>query len=230
MSGKTTQHLIVLYISLIISTSACAPKTKPFAHGATMNQKAIEKTFTPILAFMEMEPGYAFADVGAASGDFAVMMATLIDSTTIYIEDIDTTVLKQDNLNKIIDYYSAQCGHALRFKHKFVMVIGDTLQTNLPDATLDRIYTNATFHVFDDPEAMLNDLHKKLKPTGMLFIRDSFSGDHDEGAFCTDASCAKPLYTITQFLSLMKRNGFELVKENPDLSGYPVYGFALATE
>ncbi len=44
------------------------------------------------------------------------------------------------------------------------------------------------------------------------------------------ASCAKPLYTIPRFLSLMKRNGFTLVKENPDMSGYPVYGFALSTE
>lgn len=214
----------------ILVASACSPKVKPFAHGATMNQKAIEKTFSPILTFMEMKPGFAFADVGAASGDFAVMMATLIDSTTVYIQDIDTTVLKQDNLDKIIDYYSAQCGHALRFKHKFVLVIGDTLQTNLPDAALDRIYTNATFHVFDDPEAILADLHKKLKPTGMIFIRDSFSGDHEEGAFCSDASCAKPLYTIPQFLSIMKRNGFMLVKENPDMSGYPVYGFARAVE
>jgi ubiquinone/menaquinone biosynthesis C-methylase UbiE len=215
---------------LVVLAISCAPKVKPFTHGATMKQKAIEKTFTPILNFMEIKPGQTFADVGAASGDFPVMMATLMDSITIYIQDIDTTVLKQQNLNKIIDYYSAQSGHNLRFKHEFVLVIGDTLHTNLPNATFDRIYTNATFHVFDDPDAMLVDLHAKLKTDGMLFIRDSFSGDHGEGAFCTDASCAKPLYTIPQFLALMKRNGFELVKENPDMSGYPVYGFALAVE
>jgi ubiquinone/menaquinone biosynthesis C-methylase UbiE len=230
MNLTSTLRFISFVGLLAVVASACSQKTKPFAHGATMNQKAIERTFTPILTFMEIKPGHTFADVGAASGDFPVMMATLLDSITIYIQDIDTAVLKQQNLNKIIDYYSAQCGHNLRFKHEFVMVIGDTLQTNLPDNTFDRIYSNATFHVFDDPEAMLTDLHKKLKPSGMIFIRDSFSGDHEEGAFCSDAACAKPLYSIPQFLSLMKRNGFTLVKENPDMSGYPVYGFALATE
>ncbi|CAN5532523.1 hypothetical protein BH23BAC1_BH23BAC1_33440 [soil metagenome] len=170
----------------------------------------------------------AFADVGAASGAITVMMATLMDSSNVYIQDIDKETLNQDNLDKIINFYSRQTRQDLRKKNNFHLVIGNEQQTNLPDSSLDLIYSNATFHVFDSPDSMLLDLSKKLKPKGTLFIRDSFKNDHGEGEFCSNTKCGKPLLTIDEFLITMKENGFKLVKQEPEMSGYPLFGFALA--
>ena len=61
-----------------------------------MSQKNIQKTFKPILEFMNYKPGMAFADVGAGSGAVTVIMASLMDSSLVYIQDIDTSVLKQN--------------------------------------------------------------------------------------------------------------------------------------
>lgn len=221
-------HCTIICFLIALLLQDCSPKVAPYAHGPVMNQKHIKKSFEPILQFMDIKKGVVFADVGASSGALTVMMVTLMDSATVYIQDIDKTSLQEDNLNKIIDFYSKQCQQDLKKKNKFYIIIGDRDHSNLPDATFDLIYSNATMHVFDSPDSILIDLSKKLKPNGKLFIRDCYKNDHGAGNFCSDPSCAKPLRTIDEFLVLMKRNGFKLLKQSPDMSGYPLFGFALS--
>jgi len=177
---------------------------------------------------MEYKPGMSFADVGAGSGALTIMMATLMDQSTVYIQDIDTTVLKEENLNKVIDFYTKQSGQDLRKKNRFNVTIGDVEKTKLPNLTFDLIYSNATVHNFTSLDSMVTDLGRKLKPNGVLFFRDSFKNDHGEGAFCSDPKCKRPLLTIDEFLMAMKKNGFEIKKQSADMSGYPVFGFTLA--
>lgn len=57
---------------------------------------------------MEYKPGMSFADVGAGSGMLTVMMATLMNNSTVYIQDIDATVLIENNINKIIERAGAR--------------------------------------------------------------------------------------------------------------------------
>ena len=212
-------RLIGLFIGLL--TAACRPN---FPHSS---EKEINNSFQPILKFMDYKPGMTFADVGAAAGVSTVMMATLMDKSTIYIQDIDTSKLKLRNVEKIIDFYSKQSKFDLRSRNKFQITIGNKEHSNLPEKTFDLIHSNATIHAFDSPDSMLMDLRNKLKPTGRIFIRDCFKNDHSAGAYCSDKKCAKPLMTIDEFISLMKKNGFALVKRSPAIKGYPVFGFEL---
>lgn len=215
--------LVILILALWLG--ACAPRTAPYAGGGTMSQKDIAETFGPILQFMNVRPGVTFADVGAGSGVITVQMSTLMDNASIYIQDIDTSALQSPNLDKIIDYYSTQTKKDLRKHNRYHLVIGEVVHTNLPPASMDLIYTNATIHVLSSPDAMIADIGTRLKPDGLLFVRDSFKGDHGEGDVCSDKTCGRPLLTIEAFLEMMKRNGFQLVKQTPDMSGYPVFGF-----
>ncbi len=224
--NKAQSRLTFFWIVLLLQ--ACSPKVPPYAHGPVMSEKGIKKSFESILQFMDVKPGVVFADVGASSGALTVMMTTLMDSATVYIQDIDQTKLQENNLDKIIDLYYKQSNQDLRKKNKFHIIIGDRNHSNLPNGTFDLIYSNATVHAFDLPDTMLTDLSKKLKPNGELFIRDCFKNDHGAGNFCSDRSCAKPLRTIDEFLVLMNRNGFKLAKQSPDMSGYPLFGFALS--
>lgn len=208
--------------NLLLLLIACAP----YANGPVFSTEDADKTFQPILDFMDVKPGMAVADVGAGSGALTVIMATQLDSCTVYIQDIDKKVLEQENVNKMITYYSKRLGYDLGKRNTFHITYGEITRTNLPDGALDLIYSNATVHVFDQPDTMLTDLRKKLKPIGRIFIRDSFKGDQGEGEFCSDNKCGKRLYTIDEFLAMMDRNGFQLVKQSPNLSGYPVFGFS----
>ncbi len=212
--------LKILFVLLFLS--ACAP----YAKGPVFTQENAKETFQPIVEFMGIRPGMAIADVGAGSGALTVIMATQLDSCAIYIQDIDHEVLQQKNVDKMITYYSKQQGYELGERNQFHLVYGTTTQSNLPDRAIDRIYSNATLHVLDAPDTMLQDLRKKLKPSGQLFIRDSFRGDHDEGEFCSSAECGKRLLSIDEFLAMMTENGYRLIKREPDMDGYPLFGFA----
>jgi ubiquinone/menaquinone biosynthesis C-methylase UbiE len=212
-------------VVLVFVVIACSSKSVPYEGGPAMSQKGIRKTFKPILDFMEYKPGMSFADVGAGSGVFTVAMASLMDSSLVYIQDIDATVLNQGNVDKIIDYGSKESGKDLRRTNDFHITMGTVEHTNLPDATFDRIFSNGTVHNFTAIDSIMTDLRRKLKPNGMVFFRDSFKGDHGEGEFCSDSKCGNKLLTIDEFLEVMKRNGFTMVKRTPDMSGYPVFGF-----
>ncbi len=212
-----------LVVSVLLFGS-CAP----YAKGPVFTTENAKKTFQPIINFMEVKPGMAVADVGAGSGALTVIMATQLDGCSVYIQDIDRVALQQKNVDKMIAYYSKRLGYKLGVRNQFHLVYGSITQSNLPDGSLDVIYSNATMHAFTEPDVMLQDLRKKLKPTSKIFIRDSFRGDHNESQYCSDSKCGRPLYTVSEFLAKMTKNGFQVVKQSPDMSGYPVFGFALA--
>jgi ubiquinone/menaquinone biosynthesis C-methylase UbiE len=214
-------------LGIVAGLESCSKKAAPYEHGPVMSAGYIKKTFGPILEFMDIKSGTTFADFGAGSGAITVMMATLMDSSTIYIQDIDTAFLNQQNLDKIIEYHSGQGKRDLAGIHKFHMIVGTYTSTELPDSTFDVIYTNGTMHVISSLDSILSDLKTKLRPDGRLFIRDSFSGDHKAGPFCKDDSCGKRLLTIPEFLQIMNRNGYTVVKHSADMSGYPLFGFAV---
>jgi SAM-dependent methyltransferase len=209
----------------LLLLSLMALSCAPYSNGPVFKLPDAKNTFGPILEFMEAKPGMHVADVGAGSGALTIIMATQLDSSTVYIQDIDRKILEQKNVDKMIAHYSKELGYELDRRNDFKIVYGEQNQSHLPNNTLDLIYVNATVHAFADPDAMLSDLRGKLKSDGRIFVRDSFNGDKGEGQFCSDKKCGKRLYTIDEFLALMNKNGFKQVKQSPNLSGYPVFGF-----
>ncbi len=192
-----------------------------------MSRKDTRETFQPILDFMGYKPGMAFADLGAGSGALTVMMASLMDSSDVYIQDIDTALLKKTNVDKMIDFYSKQSHKDLRHTNHFEVTLGTAYATNFPDSSLDLIYSNATTHCFASLDSIAADLRNKLRAGGMLFLRDSFKGDHGEAEYCSDSKCGKRLLTIDECVAIMQRNGYVLIRKSPNMSGYPVFGFGV---
>lgn len=193
-----------------------------------VGQKGIDDDLKPIVDFMEYQPGMTFADIGAGSGEITISMATLMTNSSIYIQDIDTTVLNNPKVEKFLEGYSNRFHTDLKSKNNFHIVIGGVDHTNLPDATFDLIYTNGTSHNFTAFDEIMTDIRKKLKPNGMFYLRDSFKNHNGEKEFCGDSSCGRKLLDIDEFLAAMKKNGFVMVKRNENMSGYPVFGFSVA--
>lgn len=192
-------HFTGIVILTVIVFYRCAPKAVSYENGPVMSQKSIKKTFQPILQFMDYKSGMSFADVGAGSGALTVM-ASLMSNSIVYIQDIDTTVLNEGNLNKIIDFYTNQSGLDLRNKNKFLTTIGDFQKSNLPNSAFDLIYSNGTLHNFISLDSMMVDLGRKLKSKGIMFLRDSFKNDHGEGNYCSDPKCGRPLLSIDELI------------------------------
>lgn len=208
-----------LYLALPLLFS-CAT-VRPYNCGPVLDQKTISETFSPILAFMGVKPGETFADLGASSGYYTVMMSTLLKNNIVYVQDIDTVCLNGREFNKVIDYYSKQGGVDLRTQNDLRFVIGTPDGSNLPDNSFDHIYTNGTFHHFSDRDKMIRDIYQKLKPGGEVTIRDSFTTKSEE--YCQDATRV-PLQPVDTLLAVMSRNGFQLL-DRKDFAPYPTFKF-----
>jgi ubiquinone/menaquinone biosynthesis C-methylase UbiE len=80
--------------------------------------------------------------------------------------------------------------------------VGKEKQSNLPDGVFDKIILASTFHEFTFMDEMINDIYKKLKPSGQLYI--------------LDAHCLTPThksYTVDQTIEILKKHNFSLVKK-----------------
>ena len=109
------KYLWIAALALVTMSESCSP----YQYGPYNKEKEIHEVFPPILEFMDYKPGMTFADVGASSGAITVMMATLMDSSSIYIQDIDTSRLKASNVEKISNYYSKRSKIDLRRGNNF---------------------------------------------------------------------------------------------------------------
>src|SRR4051812_6897733 len=118
------QKTVFLVAGICLSTG-CAVGPKPYGCGPVMGAEAIRKTFQPIIDYVDLKPGESFADVGASSGYYTVMMSTLTKNVTYYIEDIDTSCLNTREFNKVIAYYSKQSGFELLKRNEYKLVLGD---------------------------------------------------------------------------------------------------------
>ena len=85
------------------------------------------------------------------------------------------------------------------------------------------MYSNATYHALNQPDSIIADLYRSLKPDGILAIRDEFVYDGTL-KYCEDKSCKNPLAKFEEFLATLQRNGFKMVDQTDEF-GYPVYKF-----
>jgi ubiquinone/menaquinone biosynthesis C-methylase UbiE len=93
----------------------------------------------------------------------------------------------------------------------------------LPDSTFDVIFMNATLHVLDQPDSILTNIQRDLKPGGYLFVRDDMVYDGTP-RLCDPKRCGHPVLQYQPFIQLMTRNGFHLVDTSKDF-GHPIFKF-----
>ncbi len=214
---KNTLYFILVF-AMIYVLGSC----RPYKHGPIMNQKNIQKTFTPLIQAFGLKPGTVYADIGAQNGLYDVAFATLTQGVTYYIQDIDQAALKE--LDRVLRYYTKKSGRPIAQDNQFHSVLGTTKQTNLPDDTFDVIHSNATFHAIRHKRAIIQDIFTKLKPGGYFFIRDEFV-KNGVVKWCPSKECNARLATEEELLAVMATTDFKLVKKYPDYDGYPMYKF-----
>jgi ubiquinone/menaquinone biosynthesis C-methylase UbiE len=122
--------------------------------------------FTPrmnILKEAGIEEGFYALDYGCGPGSYIVPLADLVGpSGKIYALDIHPLAIK------MVEKSAAK-------KHLAnVMTIQSDCQTGLPDQSLDVALLYDVFHDLDQPGMILKELHRILKPDGIL----SFSDHH----------------------------------------------------
>ena len=110
-----------------------------------------------------IEPGFCILDYGCGPGSYMVPLAQLVGiSGKIYALDIHPLAIKK--VQKI----------AAQKSIKNIKTIESDCDTGLPDNHVDVVLLYDTFHNLSQPDDVLSELHRVLKPGGNL----SFSDHH----------------------------------------------------
>ena len=219
---KLAQLLILSVLFLFLANLSQAQLFRPYKCGPVLKMDRLA-TFDTLNQFLDIKPRDTYAEIGASSGYYNGAMAVYLDSVTMYLQDVDESCLNKKNLDRLLKYYSKFRDTPIDQTNEFHIVIGTNTQTNLPENSIDVIYSNATLHVLDHPDSIFSDLYAKLKDDGTISIRDQFA-DQDGQEYCDDRNCGHPLMETSDFLAIMKRNRFVLIDET-DQFGYPIYKF-----
>jgi hypothetical protein len=216
-------QFFIAIATALISTEICQAQIfRPYKCGPVLKKDDIQ-TFERLNDYLEISSGDSFAEIGASSGYYNGAMAVFLDSVTFYLQDIDRDCLNENNLQKVLRHYSKFRKSPITATNSFHIVIGSETKTNLPINAIDIIFSNATYHVLDQPDAIISDLYQSLRYDGSLAIRDEFVYDGSI-KYCPDKNCKNPLTKFEDFQATMERNGFVMVHQT-DQFGYPVYKF-----
>ena len=116
-----------------------------------------------ILKELGIEPGFHVLDYGCGPGSYIVPLAELVgESGKVYALDIHSLAIQ-----KVKDIASKK-------QMANVETILSDCQTGLPDNSLDVVLLYDIFHHLSDRDKVLKELHRVLKPDGIL----SFSDHH----------------------------------------------------
>ena len=153
----------------------------------------------------QFKPYETIASIGASSGIWEIWFASQVDNLTFYLQDIDPLNCNQEEIDYSIKYYEKLLNK--KIIGKFIPIIGNHHQTNLPVNTFDKILIINSLHEFLLVNEILQDVKKCLKPSGRLFIEEKttkHSGEIHEG-------CGKRLFTQKELVGCLEAIGFELV-------------------
>ena len=115
-----------------------------------------------VLAALKLQSGDRIADIGAGGGLYVKLFAEAIGPEgLVYAVDIAQPFLdfiqenaRADNLENV------------------KTVLGEDKTSNLPDASVDVIFHSDTYHHFEYPRTMVQDLSRALVDGGEMFVLD----------------------------------------------------------
>lgn len=114
-----------------------------------------------ILKEVGIKPGFRVLDYGCGPGSYIIPLAALVgESGKVYALDIHPLAIRKvQNI-------------ASKKKLANVETILSDCQTALPDNSLDAVLLYDIFHHLSDPDGVLKELHRVLKPDGILSFGD----------------------------------------------------------
>ena len=122
-----------------------------------------------------IDPGHRVLDYGCGPGTYVPDTAEMVgESGRVYALDIHPLAVQRVQ------------GLAKRKQLTNVKTILSDCDTGLPDGSVDVVLLYDIFHMLSEPQAVLTELHRVLKPGGMLSFIDPHMGKDDIIAGVTD--------------------------------------------
>ena len=149
-----------------------------------------------ILKEVGIKPGFHVLDYGCGPGGYIIAAAELAgESGKIYALDIHPLAIQ--TVQNI----------ASKKRLTNVETICSDCKTGLPDNSLDVVLLYDTFHNLGDPYGVLEELHRVLKPNGILSFSDHHMKEDEIISKMTDKGLFRVLRKGNRTYSFAKEEG-----------------------
>lgn len=133
------------------------------AMSLTMRLRDLLSPRKDVLAEVGIAPGSHVLDYGCGPGGYVEATADLVgDSGKVYALDIHPLAVR--SVQRL----------AAKKRLANVETLRSDCSTGLPDSSIDVALLYDTFHGLGDPGAVLQELHRALKPGGVLSFNDHY--------------------------------------------------------
>ena len=177
------------------------------------SEREAEERPTQALAFLDIKPGWVVADIGAGSGYFTERLSRLVGATgRVYANDIQKGML--DLLQRRLASQQLQ---------NVTLVLGEPADPKLPPSSIDLALMVDVYHELGDPQTMLANIRRALKPDGRLALIE-YKGEDPSVPIL-------PLHkmTVAQARLELEPEGFVLTSVNSSLPRQHVLVFSART-
>jgi len=148
-----------------------------------------------ILKEVGIKAGFHVLDYGCGPGGYIIPLAELVgESGKVYALDIHPLAIR-----KVQDIASKK-------RLANVETILSDCKTGLPDNTLDAILLYDAFHHLSDPDVVLRELHRVLKPDGILSFSDHHMKENEIVASVTNDGLFKLLKKGQRTYAFLKKD------------------------
>lgn len=134
-----------------------------------------------ILGEVGIEPGFSVLDYGCGSGSYIAAASEMVgESGKVFALDIHPLAVRkvrQLASKKQLDNVEA---------------IQSDCETGLPDDSVDVALLYDTFHKLDEPDDVLGELHRVLKPGGTLSFSDHHMNEDEADSAVTSGGLFRP--------------------------------------
>lgn len=118
---------------------------------------------TPVLRALDLAPDHVVLDLGAGTGYFAVPIALELQTGRVIAADVEPRMLGRLALK------AAAAGAEDRVER---LPVDGSPSLPLPGASIDRVLVANLYHELPDRRGSLSQLHRVLRPGGMLLLVD----------------------------------------------------------
>lgn len=123
---------------------------------------------TNVLKELGIREGFSVLDYGCGPGSYIVPLANLVGgSGRVYAVDVHPIAIRM-----------AQAKASKRLLTN-VKIIQSDRDTRLPDSSIDVAFLYDILHELDKPDDVLRELHRVLKPGGILSVSDHHMNEAD---------------------------------------------------
>ena len=136
-----------------------------------------------------LEKGMSVVDYGCGPGSFTIPAAELVGHDgKVFAVDIHPLAISA------VQRKASQKG-----LQNVEPIMAKGYDTGIQDSSIDRVLLIDTIHLIEDPDALFREIHRMLKPDGLLFMEKGHMAMPEQKEILTKTG----LFTITESQGLM---------------------------